>query len=70
MIRRIVGELFDKQVNLLIDLEQYRSLGCDPEYMEELRHMVEASTELVEQIQRESVESGRELLTSIKMKED
>lgn len=37
---RMVRQLDDNQCGLLIELEQYRSLGFDPTEVEELKHKV------------------------------
>lgn len=63
----MVGQLANKQCGLLIDHEQYKSVGFNPSEVEELKKKVEASTRLVERAQQEFEE--KELLTRVNMKE-
>lgn len=65
----MVGQLTDKHCDLLIKLEQYRSLNLDPAEFEELKQKVESSIRLVERTQKfEEREKG--LLATVRMREE
>lgn len=66
----MVGELADNEVDILIELEQYRSLGSNPTDVKEMTQKAEASTELMEQARRYPEESEKELLAYVKMRKE
>lgn len=66
----MVGQRASKQCHLLIELEQYNSLGVDPADIEAMKQKAGAFTRLVQRAKQEFDENEKEMLATVNLQEE